>query len=425
MWSLGETEGFPGRRSLAVRVRRAALMLALALGGSSASAKEDPYAQPDPGVGTRYSRCCGEGASYSSRYCGLDVPDVVRQEPLKKEPAFSFKNAGSVSVSLIHDGAIGVSAAPDGSTFAVVPRGNGVVLKPGGEVGRSSVERVLFSPDSKHLAILNEGEVVEIVRVSDRKILGTLRSVNDVAFPDGASVAIRQGCQLRRAALSDSLSFTDVGRTTCGELLHVSNDLGSLVLASESRIRRGTFTAYTDISLVSSAHGVWRQLFATGPEVSFLGPRISKDGKSVCAIRAYVTRLSLECSVRGAPSAVLWKGGTERIHEFDPTGRYLLFEASSAIFLADLERRTARVVARAERRSFRFLGAGLRVVAHGGRAEVFDLAEGTRRTIGTPGEEWEGFAAIPGSATRFAIGRERGGGRSMYLATLPPPRSAR
>jgi hypothetical protein len=115
----------------------------------------------------------------------------------------------------------------------------------------------------------------------------------------------------------------------------------------------------------------------------------------------------------------------DRVHQFDPSGRYLLFEAGGSIYVADLTRNTARFLAHSERRAFRWLGAGLRVVAHGGEAEVFDLEEGWRRSIGARGEEWEGFAAVPGSATRFAIGKEVGAGRSMYLASLPAPRGGR
>jgi len=52
-------------------LRRVVCLLAALTLGQAAQAKEDPYAPPDPGVGTRYSRCCASGASYSSRYCGL------------------------------------------------------------------------------------------------------------------------------------------------------------------------------------------------------------------------------------------------------------------------------------------------------------------------------------------------------------------
>jgi hypothetical protein len=171
----------------------------------------------------------------------------------------------------------------------------------------------------------------------------------------------------------------------------------------------------------------WHSLFRFGPEIEFLAPRTSDDGRAICAIRAFGTIFNLECSLNGS-SGVVIHHGVNHVFEFDPSGRYLLFEGTSQgrermVLVADFGQHTVRIVAPSDGRQVRWVDAGRRVIAHGhAQAEVFDLVENWVRPIGAPKEEWQDSWRYPGSSTHVAIGQDVGPGRIVHTVILPAPR---
>lgn len=399
----------------------------LALGVPTQTRAEDLYAPPEPLAGARHSRCCGNGYRDSSRLCSLEVPDKQATELFRLLPAQAFARQPRATTRVLASGAFGIKVSPDRRTIAIVTRNRGVKLQPGGQVGNGLVQSVEFSKDGQYVALKNEDASLEVIRLRDTRLLGTLEHVEGFAFVNAGEIAVHQGCQFAVARLDTPLVAQPLGRTACGVTLFIAPDLSRMLLASQSIIRRGTFQAYSAISSVDVRRAEWSSLLRFGPEIEFLAPRVSDDGRIVCAERAFGTLFNLECSRNGESSHVIHHG-VSHVFEFDPSGRYLLFEGAAQgrekmILVADFRQRSVRVVAPSEGRDARWVDDGRRVIAHGrAQAEVFDLVERWARPLGNPKEEWQGSWRYPGSSTQIAVGQDVGAGRIVHTVSLPAPR---
>lgn len=405
----------------------------------SAQEKQDPYAIPQGLPGARFSHCCAQDPF--GRHCGLGEPDKLEQKFFRIASPVSFEEKDKVTRRLLAHDALGAEVSPDGRTVALSMKKE-LVLQPGGKVGdfaTRGVRRMHFSPDGQYLAAMSDiDQDLEVFRTNDRAPLGKVGHIADFSFTGDGGIAYHKDCELFRAELGDeNLKFKRVGRTLCGTTAHFGPKLDELILASGRKAHRGTSQVFTAVSLAKVHTHAWQPLLESGPEVDFLDPRTSPDGRFTCALRAPAGPISLECrDARAATSYVVW-GSAARVHAFDPSGRYLLFEGGGQkpgtraglygpeIYVADLEAHAVTKIAPSGRRSWRWMGAGMRVVAHGGYAEVYDLSEGWKsRVASRPKEEWEGFFPVPRSAERFVMGRDHGSSRSLYFIDLPKAKGA-
>ena len=384
----------------------------------------DPTEAPVPSR-ARYDACCG-GEEYASR-CVSKVRSRGVASPFEIGPDIVFEGADQVAQTrAFASGAIGAEVSPDGGTILYVPAGKGVHLVPGGHVGRGIIESSTFAPDGNHVAIRSEEGELQVIDVASAKVERVVRGGRDPYFPNAREIVFRVGCQAMRASLQSQAPETELGPPACGETLVWDSALRFRVVVTKTNLEFGTSVSYSTISRVDLRTGHWEPLYAYGARIYYRSMRASRDGQRTCAIQIDQDAHRLTCrKVADGKPEILWHNHTDMIHELNETGGKVLFtgvkDGRMRVLLGDLVTHQVRSTGGDPRLSWRFLGGdGSRIVGFGGKeAYVLDLAQGIRYRVGTPKEEWEGFARVPKDANRFLLGRERGAGRDLFWVRLP------
>jgi hypothetical protein len=372
----------------------------------------------------RYSNCCG-GEDRGSK-CVVRARQQIAAKPLSVGPAYVFTDAPQrAQTSAFAGGGIGGEFSPDGKNLLYVGAGKGAHLTAAGKVGRGIIESSFFARDGKHVALLSEEGELQVIRVPSGRTVRIVRHGRDPFFPNDREVVFRIGCQAMRASLTSDAPPVPLGPPACGDTIAWDPQLESRVIVTKSNLEFGTSVGYSTISRVSLRSGEWRSLFPYGADLYYRSMRTSRNGQ-VCAVQVDQNAQRLTCrGTSDSKSEVLWRGHTELIHDFDESGRFVLFSAvhqeRMQLLVGDLTTHEARSAGEDQNLDWRFLGGGAnRIVGFGGKqAFALDFAQGVRFTIGTPKEQWEGFTRVPGDPSRFLLGRERGAGRDLFWVRLP------
>jgi hypothetical protein len=203
--------------------------------------------------------------------------------------------------------------------------------------------------------------------------------------------------------------------------VHASADYARWVIAEPGTLRRGVLSTYRSLRRVDLGGGAAEVLFTGSDDEAVMAPRVAPDGARVCWLDP---AFALQCR---HPDGTIEQIAAEAITpiEFDAQGRRLLFATGDRdrgrIAVVDFEARRIVDLPRAGRQWFAFLPGGERIAGHGGASSalLYDLVGGWSADIGDAGAEWEGLWTFPGDPARLVLGRERGGSRDLYVATIP------
>lgn len=355
-------------------------------------APEPPPAPRDPGP-------------YRARDVALrDRPDAVRVDKLV---------SGGLAARFGHGDAVLVIRGR-GGTF-VAPKG-------GGKLPARHFVRSRFSPDDQHLALVDEKKKLLIVAVPSGRRVTEVSNADRPRWIAADRLVARRGCTAIEIDLRGR--ETPRGRVPgrCDDVLESSRDQTAWVVAERGRYTRGSLYTYRSIDRVELATGRTESVFLGTDDTHVMSPAVSPDLRRVCWLDA---QLALTCRLGDADPERIW-GTAELPLTFSPDGTKLLFAegthraASSRVGIVDFAARTISFVPRAGRQWWLFLPGGTRIAGHGGRssAAVYDLAAGWRADVGDSRSEWEGLWPTPTGDDRFAVGRERGGTRDLYLVTI-------
>ena len=379
--------------------------------------------------------CCG-GRRHNERCMYSPEQDKeLHAQPFAEGPDFHFRRGpGKVQTKLLARDALAARVSPDGKTVLVVSQGQGAWLIPGGVVAGDEVSSSRFSPDGRYLALGLPKERVAIVDVSRTRTVRLLRDASRAVFRGDGTVLYRRGCRLMQATIESLDPPRQVGWSACGSVLHADPDPSRWALVYSLPSRWGTFTAYRSVWGVDFERGRWTALMEHDVYTSFISPLTTVAGERTCATRVDMVShpgggpaasFVLECRDRSKPGPErIWVEDTSRLHDFDDQGRQLLFEGTirgrrNSLILADFSRRTMRRVTDAQPRWWSFLPGGKRIVGERTRGVAYDLEHGFEWTFGSPGSEWEFFAAVPGDADRFILSQATGRTNDLYWVTLP------
>ena len=315
--------------------------------------------------------------------------------------------------------------APDGDTVLYLRGRNAEIrsLSKPGKVGLAKHHYVSarFSPDGGYVAMTDERRTVTIFAARTGRLLKRLRDASDPQWVSADTLGFRRGCQAHSFTVGSIPRTMGVAPGPCVDVIHIDPSYRTWFIAARGRYRRGALTTYTRLRR-SELGGANSPLFAGTDDDHMLMPRVSPLGDRTCFTRA---DFDLYCRGADGNEELIFRN-VRRPLRFDESGDRLLFAVGkprsndSKIIVADFVTRTLTSLPRAGRDWWLFLPGSDRIVGHGGSSSaiVYDLAAGWQADIGKRGE-WEGAWIVPGDASRVILGRERGGSRDVFLATLP------
>lgn len=353
--------------------------------------------------------------------------------PFSIGPAFAFSGATRPALTrVLASGGVGASFSPAGDAILYVGAGKGAHLVPGGHVGSGLIESGTFSRDGKHVALRSEEGELQVVHVASARPVRTFPRGSAPAFVGDREIVFCVDCQAMRASLMDDSQPTPLGKPACGDTLAWDPGAAWRLVVTRSSLGFGDSVGYSTISRVSVATGEWTPLFPYGAGLHYRSIRVSSDAQRVCAVQVDHVLQRIVCGTVEAPMPeVLWSDYTEEVHDLDESGTRVLFSANHRgrmhLLIGDVTTHQALIVGPDQRLDWRFLGAGAsRIVGFGAKqAFVLDLEQGARFVVGSPREQWEGFARVPADSNRFVLGREQGAGRDLFWVLLPDARPAR
>jgi hypothetical protein len=360
----------------------------------------------------------------------VEPPPPPPPAPLTMVETGEFRaHPSGAKMTLFERGALGASFAPDRSRVLVVPGGRGARLKilPSGPVVKleaGHVQRASFSPDSKFVALEIEDGNFRVFS-ADGKLVAEHRG-RDARFVAPGRLGFRTGCEGFALDVASGGKPRRVGKA-CGTLLHSSADFASWIIAEPGRFRMGVLQTYERAKRIEFSANRESILIQGGGDAVFLEPVVSPSGDRLCFLQS---DFGLYCSTLSgkADAQRVWPSSVLRGPSFDDGGRRLVFgvgrneHSPRDVHVADFQTQSVKKVVHATHEWWTFLPGGERLVGHGGdeKLTVYDLSKSLKIELGHAREEWEGLSPVPGDASRFVIGRERGGSRDLWLVELPP-----
>lgn len=333
-------------------------------------------------------------------------------------------------MTLFERSALGARFSPDLAHVLIVPGGRGARLRRLRDkrtltLDAGYVTRGEFSADSRFLLLESEDGKLRVYETAGGQLSAEQRG-QQARFLTPERVGFRIRCDAFTLELGAGKRPRRVGKQ-CGSLLHTNEGYDTWIVAEPSRFRLGVLQAYETAKRVHLPSGRSSVIVQGGGDAVFLEPRVSPTGDRLCFLQA---DFGLYCSDLGANAAPqrVWPSNVLRDPSFDASGRRLLFgvgrneHSPRDVYVADFASGHVRKLVHATHEWWTFLPGGERIVGHGGdeKLTVYDLAKNLKIELGNAREEWEGLSLVPGDATRFLIGRERGGGRDLWQVQLPP-----
>jgi hypothetical protein len=334
-----------------------------------------------------------------------DRPDAVRVEKLISGGLAARFGYGDAILVLRGRG--GTLMLPDGG---------------GGKLPARHFVRSRFAPDDRHLAVVDEKKRLSIVATPGLRHVSQVFNADRPRWIAADRLVVRRGC----TAIEIDLYGRERPRGRvpggCDDVVGSNQDEATWLVAERGRYSRGSLRTYRRIDRVELATGSAESVFLGTDDTHVISPAASPDLRRVCWLDA---QFALYCRLDGAEPERIWTNA-ELPLAFSDDGRKLLFaegkhtEANSRVGIVDFEARTIGFVPRAGRQWWLFLPGGRRIAGHGGRssAAVYDLADRWRADVGDTRSEWEGLWPTPAGDQRFAVGRERGGSRDLYIVTI-------
>lgn len=312
-----------------------------------------------------------------------------------------------------------------GDAILVLRGRGGTLVLPGGKGGKLPARhfvRSRFSPDDRHIVVVDEKKKLSIFATPNLRHVSQIANADRPRWIAADRLVVRRGC----IAIEIDLYGRERPRGRvpgpCDDIVGSNPDETSWLVAEHGRHSRGSRRTYRRIDRVELATGNAESVFIGTDDTHVMSPVASPDLRRVCWLDA---QLALYCRLDDGEPERIWPEAESPL-AFSDDGRKLLFAEGqhtardSRVGIVDFEARTIGFVPRAGRQWWLFLPGGRRIAGHGGRssAAVYDLAAGWRADVGNTRSEWEGLWPTPADDGRFAVGRERGGSRDLYIVTI-------
>lgn len=291
---------------------------------------------------------------------------------------------------------------------------------------RGDVHGVSFAPNGKHVALIGDREFLVLSVASGKTVRrfpyapGTSEATETkgIKLGNDESLVFFDGCQLRKGAVGSSAT-APLGAAHCGARPLVSRngtrwfvrqETEESVVVNEIDVQSGE----ERLVLGGTGNAPGLSIFLTSPNGEHLCFSRNRDGSA------------LTCrNLKTLHDVRIWQGSTDKRAAFSEGGLLAFgagpLRAKRDLYVADLDQRTMYIVGELgpRERWLNPVGANGFIASGGNRLRHFDLQTKRQTDIHLGDGEWEGFAAIPGTSSKFFVGKERKATRDLYRVTLP------
>tara|TARA_R110002096_G_scaffold44524_9_gene119906 strand:+ start:65329 stop:66621 length:1293 start_codon:yes stop_codon:yes gene_type:complete len=351
----------------------------------------------------------------------------VRRKKIENLPAKPLKSKESKARVTKYQGTAW-GAMVDSAERSVIVFGFGKLwVKAGGKskLVKDNAYRGSFSPDGKHVALVTDRSFLILDARSGKRLSrfsfapGTEDAMETklIHLGDNGEVLFFDGCELQRGTVG-SEEVTAIGPAQCGSrpLMSQNGEVWFTWLQAEEQIT---------VHEINANSGERRAVLGGEGDAPGLSVILnSPDGKHLCYSR-HKDGSEFTCrNLSTLEDQLVWQGATDERLAFTEDG-LLGFGAGPRrekrdFYVANLGASTLTKVGSlgAKEKWLTAVDGGF-VASGGSRLRHFDLAKGIQLDIALGDGEWEGFAAIPGRASEFLVGKERRATRDVFRVVVP------